>query len=906
MSAGTDPATSACGCCEGVTVSVPVVIENPPGLDAIDYRIGTQARFKQSLLARLSAAGRPALAGLRKRDDEDFSIALLDAWATVSDVLTFYQERIANESYLRTATERRSLLELARLIGYELRPGVAASAFLAFTVEDPPGAPGSAPARVPIDKGTRVQSIPAPDEKPQTYETLERIEARAAWNAIRPRLTRRHPVMAQTRDPLLFEGLATGLRPGDGLLLLPDDGGTPTFRQVSKVTPLPTQQRTQVALEAQPAIIVILAPLFSPPALQTTQFQAFSSSKGISTATIKGPVTSASFDAAASVSAFRAGDVFAHLIALRPPPPSVFALRTRASIFGHNAPAWSTLPVNQRIGEFGPDTSTDPPDYAFIAGPYASRKDTWAETALSKYAPDPTGTHVYLDNVYSSVVAGSWAVLRQGAFSKAYPISGVAEKSMADFSLSAKVTQLDVGTRDGFDSFSIRGTTAYVQSEELTLARLPITDPVAGIQIELEGWVDGLSVGQSIILCGELNDMRGVRTCERAVLAKIEHVMDAEGATRITLTAPVNSYVRDTVTICANIARASHGESVQAVLGSGDASQGFQQFVLRQPPLTYVRAPIPSGAEDTLELRVNEVLWHEVPNLYGRTPDDRVYALRIDDDGTTRVLFGDGKSGARLPTGMQNVRALYRKGIGVEGLVDEGQLSLLTTRPLGVRAVTNPLAAEGAADPETLGDARQNAPLALMTLDRAVSLRDYGDFARAFAGIAKALATWSSAGARRAVFITVAGPDGAEVRSDSDTYADLLAALAAAGDPFVPLQLRSYRRAFFRIEGRVKVDGDYLADAVFAAVEKALRAAFSFDARAFGQPVMLSEAIAVMQSVAGVVAVDVDRFYRTDDPGQPLRPRLQAAMPIAGERVDPEAAELLTLDPAPLDLKVMT
>jgi hypothetical protein len=895
---------AACGCCEGVTVTIPVLVANPPGLGCIDYRIGTQARFKQSVLARLSAPGRAALAGLRKRDDEDFSIALLDAWATVADVLTFYQERIANESYLRTATERRSLLELARLIGYELRPGVAASTYLAFTVEDSPGAPALAPKRVPIDKGARVQSIPAPGQKPQTYETVERIEARVEWNAIRPRLTRRHPIVGSTSDPLLFEGLATGLKPGDGLLLLPDDGGTPTFRQVSKVTLLPTQLRTRVSLEPLPSITLIVGPLASLPALSATQFTAFGS-KGISTATIKGPVTSASFDAAAVVSAFRVQDVFAHLLATRPPSPSVFALRTRTSIFGHNAPAWATLPVNQRIGEFGPDTSSDPPDYGFIPGPYAARKDSWAETKLSQYHLDGASTNVYLDSVYSAVVADSWAVLKDGTFAKAYKVAKASEKSVADFTLSAKVSQLDVGTRDGFDSFSIRGTTVHAQSEELTLARLPIPDPVAGIEIELEGWVDGLAVGQSVIVCGELNDMRGVRTCERAVLARIEHVMDSEGATRITLTAPVNSYVRDTVTLCANIARATHGETVQEVLGSGDASQVFQQLILRQPPLTYVKAPIPSGAEATLELRVNEVRWHEVPNLYGRTPNDHVFATRIDDDGTTRVLFGDGKSGARLPTGAQNVRATYRKGIGLEGLVEEGQLSLLITRPLGVKAVTNPLAAEGAADPESLRDARGNAPLTLMTLDRAVSLRDYEDFARAFAGIAKALATWSWQGGSRAVFITVAGPNGAEVRSDSDTYADLLAALASAGDPFVPLQLRSYRRALFRIRGRVKVDEDYIADQVMSAVATALRAAFSFEARAFGQPVMLSEAIAIIQSVPGVIAVDVDGFYRTDDPGQPLGPRLRSALPLAGEHADLEAAELLTLDPAPLDLGVM-
>ena len=61
---------------------------------------------------------------------------MLDAWAAVADVLTFYQERIANEGYLRTATERRSVLELARLVGYQPRPGVASSVYLAYTLDD--------------------------------------------------------------------------------------------------------------------------------------------------------------------------------------------------------------------------------------------------------------------------------------------------------------------------------------------------------------------------------------------------------------------------------------------------------------------------------------------------------------------------------------------------------------------------------------------------------------------------------------------------------------------------------------------------------------------------------------------------------------------------------------------------
>src|SRR5262249_36629350 len=130
-----------CECCTGLATQTPAEVANRPGLSAIAYRVGIHSQFKHSLLAQLSTGKLSALAQLQTRADDDFSIALLDAWATVADVLTFYQERIANESYLRTATERRSLLELARLIGYELRPGVAASTYLAFTLEDAPGAP---------------------------------------------------------------------------------------------------------------------------------------------------------------------------------------------------------------------------------------------------------------------------------------------------------------------------------------------------------------------------------------------------------------------------------------------------------------------------------------------------------------------------------------------------------------------------------------------------------------------------------------------------------------------------------------------------------------------------------------------------------------------------------------------
>lgn len=184
------------GTCLGAEVA-PRVVYNRPGLSTLAYRAGTHASFKAALLARLSA--HPALAALSTRADDDFAIALCDAFAVAADILCFYQERIANESYLGTATERRSLFELARLVGYRPRPGVAAGTWLAFTVEAPTGL-GTGPSATPkaatavrIAPGLRVQSVPAPGESAQVFETVEAIEAYPEWNAIRPRLTRSSP-----------------------------------------------------------------------------------------------------------------------------------------------------------------------------------------------------------------------------------------------------------------------------------------------------------------------------------------------------------------------------------------------------------------------------------------------------------------------------------------------------------------------------------------------------------------------------------------------------------------------------------------------------------------------------------------------------------------------------------------
>lgn len=895
-----------CGCCEGVAARTPVEVFNRPGLSAVAYRAGRHAEFMQTLLARLSSTGRPALARLTTRDPDDFSVALLDAWATVADVLTFYQERIANESYLRTATERLSLLELARLIGYELRPGVAASAYLAFTIEEVPGASREQaaalgmPRETTIDVGVKAQSVPGPGERAQMFETVERIEARAEWNEIRPRLTKRQ-VVKLNAGTLYLEGLATGLKKGDGLLVTEDDYHESMFREVVEVTLEPERDRTKVRLKP-------------------TGQQTFANVKiklGAATTAVASPVTqqfigqtvrARDLRASALSQKFQIADLFDNLKAVRQPPPAALALRTRASIFGHNAPRWESLPAVQRIGEYVAVTGkTNSSEVQFKAGVYSGRENSWAETSLYNYhrlPGEPTDkTDIYLDAAYPAIVKDSWLVLKQEDNAYAYQVKATNEVSRADFTLNGKATRLTLDRSNGLGNYYVRRTTVHAQSEELLLARVPIETPVTGQELALETWVDGLFEGQSIVVCGELDDASGVNACEQAVIKDVEHVLETEGFTRLTLVAPLdNSYVRATVKINANVALATHGETVTETLGSGDAGRAFQRFTLRQPPLTYVSAKTPTGGATTLSVRVNGVLWHEVPSFYGHSPGERIYVTRTDDEGKTTVQFGDGRTtGARLPTGQDNVVATYRKGTGLPGLVRANQLSQLMTRPLGVRGVINPAAASGAADREARAEARRNAPLTVMTLERVVSLADYEDFARAFAGIGKALATWTWNGEQRGVFLTVAGANGADIESPLDK--NLLDALRAAGDPAVPLEVASYQPRLFRLKAKVRVHPDHLPEKVLPEIERALRARFSFDARAFGQPVALSEVIGCMQRVNGVVAIDVDELYRTGEAAA-LHPRLPADAPRAGSS-KAAPAELLTLDPGALALEVM-
>lgn len=1099
----------SCGC--GVCGACGSAAENRPGLPALTFRAGTWRTFFERMKGRLSASGLGPLATLGTREPSDFSIALLDAWAAACDVVTFYSERIANEGYLRTALERRSVVELARLTGYTPRPGLAASVHLAYTMEK--DSVGTVPA------ASRAQSIPAQGQLPQTFETMEPLPARAAWNNLAPRVTR-PPFLLPDTKVIYLKGQVTGLKPNDPLLL--KGSGEPVPVTIESVELQAAENRTMVKIQVPPAATPVVtmaagasavmaagapadAPLqtAAPPAAAPILKTADKLLGSIQKTPARNPRSPVQLPSDPRTNfAPNSDEVLKLLTSLRPElkgplysglgnadvseskAMEVHGFRVRATPFGASAPLqiipqgegkfttqeWglqrevnretdayqfdarvqrapspSSFPagvtggpvlwqVQVKVVQNGaalasfesssvetgkpfvdstgkltgtlvvptPTATSTAPIFTLVltlAGGITISASSEASTGqtvkaegmnlssvkvnfdahAASLAFDVTGDHtvtgqggpseaadrISLDAHYDNLVPDSWVLIEQNREGQAQPrrilgkVSKVVDRARADYGISGKSTELTVALPEAWvdpakdNLTAIRAATVFAGSERLELAEEPMPADLRGARLELNDLYDGLEAGRWLIVKGERTDTTGtsgVQGAELVMLAGVEQAIqrvDANTGTPLTpedekaaagegatvrpvdlpgdklhsflrLAAPLSyTYKPSTVTVYGNVVHATHGETRPEVLGSGDGSKALQSFQLRQPPLTYVAAETPSGAQSTLQLRVNGRLWNETDTFTGAAPYDRLYIIRLDDDGKTFVTFGNGVEGARLPTGAENVSAVYRSGLGSGGNLPALQISLLGSRPYGVKEVVNPLPATGGADREDRDSARRNIPLALTALDRLVSVQDYADFARTFAGIGKAVAVRLPFAHQQVVHVTVAGAADIPIATDSDLYVNLVNSLGAYGDPHQPVQVAARTLRLLVIGAKVRVRPDYLWELVKPAVVSALTEAFGFDHRELGQDVLLSDVIAAIQAVEGVSYVDVDRLaaIRVDsleedlaritqpDPGPPpTRLWVELARPGADGIVPAELAILDADVPATLTL----
>ncbi len=376
-------------------------------------------------------------------------------------------------------------------------------------------------------------------------------------------------------------------------------------------------------------------------------------------------------------------------------------------------------------------------------------------------------------------------------------------------------------------------------SEQLVLAEGPDLTTVSKAVIVVDRDAATMVAGRKLIIGGE--------TARRRQTVGVVELASAKalpaGRTELTLVAaPEVPFIRATAVVFGNVARATHGETVTQVLGSGDSRQPFASFGLQQGPLTFVPADNPRGTASSLEVRVDGVRWSELTSTYTAEPADRVFVTRDEPDGTVSVVFGDGERGAR-PTSVRTTCARPTARASEPPATSSPKHSRQAVdRPLGLKAVTNPGAATGGADPEVEGHARVSIPLPVRTLGRAVSLLDYADFALAFTGIGKSSAAVLTLAGGRTIVVTVLTEDGSV--PPLATRQRLEGELRRSGDPHVRVLVVAGRLAPFKLALKVRVETDRVTKDVLAAVEQHLRIEYAAAERELGQPVHRSAVIA--------------------------------------------------------------
>lgn len=904
---------------------------NRPGLAEFAYRLADHASFKAAMLDTLGK--RAELRGLRTRSDDDPSIALVDAWAAVLDVLTFYQERIANEGFLGTARERRSVLELARAIGYELNPGVSAATYLAFTLEKIPAGPETQQ----LDKGLKVQSVPGKDELPQMFETEEALTGNVKLNRLRPRLTRPQN-LGRASTTVYLQGLNTGLQPGDLLLLVGKSRENSPYserwdvRTVTTVETHPAQNFTRVSWRVD---------------LGHSQ-----------------PSTDPADE------------------------PRIFKFTRRASLFGYNAPDWRAMPDTIRR-EFDDNTPNrlEWPDYEnrtiadnridldtvyddILVGDWVlldkpsyrelfratrvftdSRRDYTLTGKVTSVILDSRNHLNYFSLRNTSVFSASRELMRvaepilQPVFGERVVLEGDypdLEDGRVMIVQGEPVKTVVVGKRRSTHRTG-RTETEVVEGDLMLSPLASSAAPVAlasGDELSvndvpqllangLTRWFVSNAEGLAGTIDVDGDDLlfpyqpKSANTFEwpdqerlTSQVVTIRRLESEDGLTVVVLNAPLTTvYYRESVVILANVAYATHGESrseAMAVLtgfdggesiGSGNAGSSMQQFKLLQTPLTYVPAQTPTGGRSSVTVAVDGLSWTQVPTLFGQKREARVFSVRHQEDGQAYLQFGDGEQGARLPTGQNNIVARYRTGLGEAGNLRAGQLSLLATRPLGVREVVNPLVAAGGQNPEAIDEARRNAPLTVLTLDRLVSVQDYEDFTSAFAGIGKAQATVLWNGESQLIHLTVAGIGGLPLDPDMPPLKNLRGAMDSQRHSDQHILIAEYQPELFTLFARIIVANDRDPAAVLKNVEAQLKSHYQFANRQFAEPVRASQLIAFIQGISGVAAVVLEQLDGRSPLRFPYRTAERARWNASGQQILP--AQLLTVNPDGIRLEVM-
>jgi hypothetical protein len=759
----------------------------PAGLSSLPRQLRGFAEVRRDLLRALGRAP-GALEGWRPSGD-DFGLMWLEMWAYVSDVLGFYDERVADESYIRTAVRSPSLRRIVGLLGYTPTAGVAATAVVAALAD---GAEA-----VVLPPATRFRSSAFAQESPQVFETG----------------------VAQTIHPLKNQWKVSSFKRRPTVDTAPDvtDAAAPT-----------DQKKAAPSSPNQPNVRTLL--------FETTGFGLaagelvlFDSRQAGATNPVDPPVALVSASAP-----FQGKDSQTYIKTTLEPGVRIPADTDLSTLRARRPTQTTTATNNQPVGS-GSDKSNSPQPVANVPGgtqvffdqsPTGFRRSDPVIVARNlgeagaQYAfvtvGDVKAAAVKLTNIPSQTVS-----TKDGSVTIPSPVVAATQLTLtpalpASFVNNPSELKFLHGFVDG-------GQPTNVGKTEVSAADLadPEGVPLDGIvqpPPEAPAGAAAQGLAQTSNVTGVLEQKFLIADAARnGVLADGRVTFTADGRATfhaLSATQLPATPLRLPLTVYGNVVETTRGESVFGeVLGDGDARTANQRFKLRKKPLTYLPLAAPGGSAApvaALRVYVDGVLWQRVNTFFGAGPHEQVYTVRHDDDGNAFITFGDGVRGARLPSGVQNVVADYRFGAGAAA-PPAGSISQLGGAVKGLRGVRSPVAASAGKDADRPDELRSNAPRSALLFGRCVSAADFEALARQQAGVVQARAEWLwiQSQMRAGVVVLYIG--------EADASA-VVEALRAQSDPTVPVEVTKAQAIATSLSLGVEVDPRYVKEAVAAAV----------------------------------------------------------------------------------------
>jgi hypothetical protein len=266
--------------------------------------------------------------------------------------------------------------------------------------------------------------------------------------------------------------------------------------------------------------------------------------------------------------------------------------------------------------------------------------------------------------------------------------------------------------------------------------------------------------------------------------------------------------------------------------------------------------------------------WSPKQDLLNSGPDKREFVVEIENDGKACIRFGDDIHGKR-PNPGDTFLAAYRIGNGIAGNLGAKSLAHIASAVPHpeIFEVWNPMPAGGGYEPMGLEQARQEAPVAFKTQQRAVTPEDYEDFLNRYDDVQRSKATLRWTGSWYTVFLTAdrSGGLGIDQLFQEDVIKYLEKYRLAGQD----LEVNSPHLVPLEIDMQVCVKPDYFRSDVEMALQEVFssitladgrRGLFHPDNFSFEEPVYLGRICAAAQEVQGVSWVQVLKFQRKDKP----------------------------------------